>query len=948
MSTEPHPVKQSLLAGPLNAATRLVLRVPTLTVTLALALALASGWYTYRYLGYRTSRLDLLDPNSDYNRLWIEYIDEFGEDDDAVVVVEGPDRERVVPVLDEISRALSREDRLFHAVLHGVDLSKIRSKGLHYLSVDELLAIDRFLAEVEPVIAGGWQRLNVGNMVSVMTLRLEARLQAAQEPDPQTLNRVERLGESLLDVLSGHARYRSPWPAMPQSVATLSELNAEYLLTKEGRLGFVLLRLARDPDGFARCSRATDALRELLRQVNARHPNVTIGLTGLPVMENDEMRSSQSSMYSASVLSLIAVALLFVAGFGGVRHALLANLVLAVGIAWSFGYVTLVIGHLNILSMSFTVTLIGIGIDYGVYYVARYLQVRRDLHDCRAALLATTAAVGPAILTGAMTTSIAFFAAGLTSFVGVAELGKIAGGGILLCAAAELLVLPAVLYLVDRSRLGMQVPDPLPVHTWVRPLQRVPRLILAATLAVTLLFSSGMAKLWYDHNLLNLQAEGLESVELERKLLTESQQSCWYALSLADSREELLERKAKLMKLPSVEKTEEIVSLLPADADVKGPLIARIWERLARLPERPPLIPVDSPEALGQALAATQELLAAIPSAGRASRVYEQIRDALRRKPLADCYRLLSQFQQHMAGDLLSRLYALRSMADPQPPQLSDLPESLVNRFVGHNGKYLLKIYGRGNIWDMSALRQFVSEVRSVDPRATGNPLQAYEASLEMKRSYEHSALIALLVISVVLLADLRNLRHALLAGLPLGLSMVQTFGLLGWLNIPLNPANMIALPLILGIGIDYGVHLVHEYREQQGPYRISQGTAVAVLVDALTTIVGFGALMIASHRGLQSLGRVLTLGVTCCLLTSLVSLPALLAWISRKREPLQSQENSSMPTVLRRTERRGAPQRRKAASPGTSAGELPHNERQRMAGFFPGTSGGVSPRRAS
>jgi predicted RND superfamily exporter protein len=537
--------------------------------------------------------------------------------------------------------------------------------------------------------------------------------------------------------------------------------------------------------------------------------------------------------------------------------------------------------------------------------VARYLQLRRQMHDCRAALLATTASVGPAILTGAMTTAIAFFAAGFTSFVGVAELGKIAGGGILLCAAAELLVLPAVLYLVDRSRLGTHVPEPLPVHAWVRPIQRIPRLVMVATLAVTLFLSAGLGNLWYDHNLLNLQAAGLESVELERKLLAESQQSCWYALSLADSREELLARKAQLMKLPSVEKTEEIVSLLPADEGIKKPLIARIAGRLARLPERPPLIPVDSPEALGQTLAAAQELLAALPAAARAGRVYEQIRDALRRKPLADCYRLLSQFQQHMAGDLLSRLHALRGMADPRPPQLSDLPESLVNRFVGHNGKYLLKIYGRGNIWDMTALRRFVADVRSVDPRATGNPLQAYEASLEMKRSYEHSAILALLVISVVLLADLRSVRHALLAALPLGLSMVQMFGLLGLLDIPLNPANMIALPLILGIGIDYGVHLVHEYREQRGPYVMSQGTAVAVLVDALTTIVGFGSLMIASHQGLQSLGRVLTLGVTCCLVTSLVSLPALLGWLSRNRVPAEEAPPQSGGTARRPQEPR-------------------------------------------
>ena len=123
------------------------------------------------------------------------------------------------------------------------------------------------------------------------------------------------------------------------------------------------------------------------------------------------------------------------------------------------------------------------------------------------------------------------------------------------------------------------------------------------------------------------------------------------------------------------------------------------------------------------------------------------------------------------------------------------------------------------------------------------------------------------------------------LAAVPLGIGMLQMFGLLGWLDIPLNPANLIALPLILGIGVDYGVHIVHEFRETRGPYRMSPGTAVAVLVDALTTLVGFGSLMIATHQGLQSLGRVLTLGVTCCLFTSLVMLPAALTWFTRNRK---------------------------------------------------------------
>jgi hypothetical protein len=184
----------------------------------------------------------------------------------------------------------------------------------------------------------------------------------------------------------------------------------------------------------------------------------------------------------------------------------------------------------------------------------------------------------------------------------------------------------------------------------------------------------------------------------------------------------------------------------------------------------------------------------------------------------------------------------------------------------------------------MDALRQFVHDIRSVDPRATGNPLQAYQASLEMKDSYQRSTLYALLVIVGLIYLECRSIRWSLLAALPLAIGLLQMFGLLGLLDIPLNPANVIAIPIILGVGVDYGMHVVYDYRSQRGPYRMSSSTAMSVFVDALTTAVGFGALMIARHQGLLSLGRVLTLGVTCCLFTSLVLLPAFLTWISRNR----------------------------------------------------------------
>ena len=163
-----------------------------------------------------------------------------------------------------------------------------------------------------------------------------------------------------------------------------------------------------------------------------------------------------------------------------------------------------------------------------------------------------------------------------------------------------------------------------------------------------------------------------------------------------------------------------------------------------------------------------------------ALRQLEVVRDLLRRMPLSDCYAQVSRFQQEMAGDLLSRLHILKSIANPDPPTLTDLPASLVDRFVGQHGKHLLKIFGRGDIWDTDALGRFVQEVRSVDPQVTGNPLQAHEASLEMKHSYQEAAIYSLLVILAVLVLDFKSLHYALLAVLPLGVGVLQMFGLAG------------------------------------------------------------------------------------------------------------------------------------------------------------------------
>src|SRR5262245_15550029 len=182
----------------------------------------------------------------------------------------------------------------------------------------------------------------------------------------------------------------------------------------------------------------------------------------------------------------------------------------------------------------------------------------------------------------------------------------------------------------------------------------------------------------------------------------------------------------------------------------------------------------------------------------------------------------------------------------------------------------------------MQDLTGFVKAVEAVDPRVTGHPVQTYYASRHMQSSYLWAGLYALGAVLILLWIDFRSLWHSLLAMVPLALGFVQMCGLIGWLDLPLNPANMIVLPLILGIGVDHGVHLVHLWRQRRGPFELNDSTATAVLLTAATTTASFGALILARHQGLQSLGQVLTLGVTTCLFSSIGLFPALLTWLAR------------------------------------------------------------------
>ncbi|MDR1053564.1 MAG: MMPL family transporter, partial [Planctomycetaceae bacterium] len=930
---------KSVLAQPIAVITKVCCRNPISVIALSVFAAIFCVYWTYEHLGFKMSRLDLINPKSSFNRLWLDYIEEFGDNNEVTIVIEGKGNAEVIPVLEELADEVAEYPQLFNGILHGVNISTLRSKGLHYVPTRELEQINQFVAESRNITEGKWEQLGVNKMLDNITLRLK------QEPDPasifRTLHELDTFSFSLAKLFEPSPTYGSPWSnsqniqvSVPDIIAACTQDNTSYLLfpTQNGVMGFVLLKLVNlDKTQIAQGTESISKLREIINNTKAKYPQLEIGLTGMPILENDEMRLSNESMTKATILAFLGVGAVFMAGFGGIRHPLAGMVTLLIAFAWTMGYITIAVGHLNILSISFGAMLVGLGTDFSMHYIARYLELRGKNNSCEESLCQTAHAIGPGIVIGALTTAVAFFMASFTEFIGVAELGIISGGGMVLCLLSTLIFLPALITVMDKNKKSQKYyPAPIDIRGAIKPVTRFPIATLLLTAMLVVICCVGIKDTRYDHNLLNLQPKGLESVALEEKLLKmdveKGGKNVWFALSIADTREELLLRKKLFAKKYPDITVEEIVSWFPGEDSEKIHLIRQLAERLENLPERPPEINVVDPSIIGGAIERLQNTLADRnnpanliianrnrignytqnqPTLDKATLEYYEnalqsvmkrlndIRTALRRMSLNEYQMRMSMYQASVAGDLLTRLKSLKSTANPQPPTINDLPASLVERFVSQGGKHLMRIYSTANIWDMDEMKKFVAAVRDIDPKATGSPLQTYESSLQMQQGFTNAAIYAFIAITILLFVDFMDLRHTVIAMLPMLVGFAMMFGILGCVDIPLNPANLIVLPLILGIGIDSGVHIIHDYRAQVGKYKISASTALAVLITSLTTIIGFGSMMIASHRGLQSLGRVLVIGVACCLFTSIITLPAALTLWTRRR---QNKNNSPDP----------------------------------------------------
>jgi uncharacterized protein len=265
----------------------------------------------------------------------------------------------------------------------------------------------------------------------------------------------------------------------------------------------------------------------------------------------------------------------------------------------------------------------------------------------------------------------------------------------------------------------------------------------------------------------------------------------------------------------------------------------------------------------------------------------------------------LGEYQRALFGDIRETFEAIQTQDDRDRLKATDLPETLRTRFVGVTGKQLIQVYPKKDIWGRQAQQEFIQELRRVDKKVTGTPVELLEYTTLLKNSFEQAAFYSLGAIAVLVFLHFRMISCVILSLIPVAVGALWMVGLMGLLHIPFNPANVMTLPLIIGIGVTNGIHILNRFAEEQHPSILARSTGKAVLVSGLTAIAGFGSLILAQHRGIRSLGVIMSIGIGTCMIVGLTLLPAILNLLDRHGWTIKRTQRDNAQSPLGREEPR-------------------------------------------
>jgi len=867
------------LVGAVERRAKLVLAV-------AAGVTLACGAYAATHLGVNTSVDRLFTSGSDFKTLYDDFAEVFPILDEALlVVVDAATPYDASLAAEALGERLKAQPEIFHDVFIPGEGDFFHRNALLYLSTDELEELADQLARVQPLLAELARDGSLHGLVSALaTAAEEAPEEALDSVDwPALLDRIDAGAQAALDGGSEQGWWQTVF--------------LEAFVPQDQPRRVLIVHPVLDYEELLPGRESVEAVRAAAADLGLDGSNGTrVRLSGNVALSYEEMPLLFRQGATALAFSVVLVSLILSVGLSSPRLILSIVATLLVGLVATAAFAAATVVRLNMLSIAFGVLFVGLGVDFGIHLGMRYAEAIRQGFARRDAMGETARSIGGSLVICAATTAVGFFVFLPTDFRAVAELGLIAGTGMFISLVCNLTVLPALLSLGDSAVR----PDH---RAWLDRLDvalagfafRRARAIRWVALAVGLGCLLVLPYVSFTHDVVSLRDPSTESVETMLDLLEDRNQSPWNMDVLAPDLASARAIAERLEKLDVVDHTVTILDYVPSEQEEKLEILADLALFLPMNPSFDPALPPATPDeqlalltdfrdVLREGWGARDDAPELAAAAERLATTLDQILVRIGEEPEGA---VLGRLEAQLVGplpDQLRRFWAALTPAE-DGVALADLPSDLASRMLASDGRARIQVLPAEDLQDRAAMDRFVDDVRVLHPDATGMAVSLLETARVVVQSLREALTAATVVIMLLLLFLWRRPSDALLVMAPLALAAAMTGATTVLLGTQFNFANVVVLPLLLGIGVDSGIHLVHRYRvaEAEGFNSVAGGeilrtsTARAILFSALTTAASFGTMAFAGHQGLASLGRMLTLGILYTVVCNLVVLPAML-----------------------------------------------------------------------
>jgi len=877
-------VKEKLeqIIGQISAASQ----SRALTVTFVGASVLLLGLvFVKNNIGINTDTENMLSEKLPWRTTYIEFKKSFPFFADTIVVVTDGDTPDIAEdVARELASSLAEDGSYFESVLHLSEHPYFRQNQLLYVSPDELSKLSDSISRSQALLS------RLANEPTATRL-METVAEALDYGDTQSAANLDqvltKISQTVRDSTNNNFR-----PMSWQNILSATPTDQSAVASKSEKLNLEnrVIFIAKPVMDFSAILPAENAIKKLRTEItkleSKYNGGVRIRLTGGAALAHDEMSSVIAGSMKAGVLSLILVVVCLFVGLRSWVLVLSTLFTLMIGLTLTAAFAVAAVGALNMISIAFAVLYLGLGVDFAIHICLRYKELHQGnpTNQLKNELITwATKHVGASIALCALTTAIGFFAFIPTDYKGVAELGLIAGVGMFISLITSIVLLPAFLQLLPPLKTYPEVvrnSNPLNLVT-----PRNAKTILVIAGCLWFMTSISVSFVSFDIDPINLNQQSAESVELLKELSKNGDNSTHAVSMLAKDEKELAEIEEKLSKVVSIGSVTTLNSLIPTDQQEKFPLIDDLalilggelsLNQSAELDSVALLLAIKGLNAKLRQLPTTEQtaenklLLASLTQ-------FLQSLESLSNEQATAKLKLLNN---NLMSSFHGRIARLNDALSPSDVTQENLPKELRERWISNEGIYRIEALPREALASNHALRAFVGDVqRAVGANATGAAIINVSAADAVQTAFIQAFCYALALISVLLWIILRSFKEVVVTLFPLLLAGLIACSVIVLAGFKFNFANVIALPLLLGIGVDSALHLLHRYKTDlpKTAGLLQTSTARAVLFSAATTTVSFGTLAASSHAGTASMGIVLSAGIVALLFCMLIILPAML-----------------------------------------------------------------------